>query len=659
MSKLPWYWHRLRAMEPAEIAANLRRKLFQWSDEQELPDWSSATLRTDERPAFPRLPPADSAPLVLRQALQRDLRDILAGRWRAFGHLPIDVDDPPRWHKDYYAGQDLATDEFAFKLNHRQLPEGADIKLIWELSRWYQLVRLAMAAYVLKDGPAARKCVAWLADWAGRNPPYQGWNWTSALEAGMRLVQFTWIDALLDAQVEAGGHKTESDRLRREILPAHVRYAWRYRSFGSSANNHLLGELTGLILAVVRWPDLARWAVPLDRLQKLWEQEVLAQFAGDGGNREQALNYHLFSWEFCRQAQAALRETGRRISTEVEERVHRAEDFFLNMQVETDAWDYGDSDNGLVTPFFLKEQTAAAEWRDWFRYPESSPALHYWLGPRARPAWQSGNSRFVPPTAGAGLQGGWQIYSESGLAVSRSENWTLRWDLSPLGYLSTAAHGHLDALHVSIWFRGVALVIDPGTGAYYGNKKLRTFLASWEAHNGPHPAGLDFPRRLGPFLWSAHHGEPNLKPGPDTRLSGELSLPAGLVKRTLVPLSREEGWQVDDSFHPRAAAGDYEFGVRWQFAPNAKLEKLAQRKFRVTRENVSIEIEVSADWTEVCPVDERNNPAPSNAPGRAAQYAGTVSPAFRKTEWAPFLKLTARGHKPCVFRTAFLTCRNS
>src|SRR5437870_5352316 len=182
MSKLPWYWHRLRAMEPAEIAANLRRKLFQWSDEQELPDWSSATLRTDERPAFPRLPPADSAPLVLRQALQRDLRDILAGRWRAFGHLPIDVDDPPRWHKDYYAGQDLATDEFAFKLNHRQLPEGADIKLIWELSRWYQLVRLAMAAYVLTDGPAARTWPAGLPRWTGFRNSGNGKCWRNSRE---------------------------------------------------------------------------------------------------------------------------------------------------------------------------------------------------------------------------------------------------------------------------------------------------------------------------------------------------------------------------------------------------------------------------------------------------------------------------------------------
>ena len=34
-----------------------------------------------------------------------------------------------------------------------------------------------------------------------------------------------------------------------------------------------------------------------------------------------------------------------------------------------------------------------------------------------------------------------------------------------LGYLSTAAHGHLDALHLSIWYRGIAFVIDPSTGA--------------------------------------------------------------------------------------------------------------------------------------------------------------------------------------------------
>ena len=122
----------------------------------------------------------------------------------------------------------------------------------------------------------------------------------------MRLVQFTWIDALLNGFAgrppplnpparetavvhvgslplkEPGAGLMESKELqerlqalRRQILPAHVRYAWRYRSFGSSANNHILGELTGLILAIARWPELAHWAGSLAVLRKLWERGLV------------------------------------------------------------------------------------------------------------------------------------------------------------------------------------------------------------------------------------------------------------------------------------------------------------------------------------------------------------------------------------------------
>ena len=167
---------------------------------------------------------------MLRDTLRRDAENILAGHWKAFGHLDLNVNDPPKWHCDYLAGKDLATTESAFKLDYRELPEGADIKLVWELSRWHQLVRLAMAAYVLGDRRAGEKCVEWLEDWVKHNPPYHGWNWTSALEVGMRLVQFTWIDALLMCAVTSGSgaSKDGSGRthqiterlewLRREIL---------------------------------------------------------------------------------------------------------------------------------------------------------------------------------------------------------------------------------------------------------------------------------------------------------------------------------------------------------------------------------------------------------------------------------------------------------
>src|SRR6185295_12909310 len=97
---------------------------------------------------------------------------------------------------------------------------------------------------------------------------------------------------------------------------------------GSSANNHLIGELAGLIVASGRWPDLAGSCADLAGLRSLWEKEVLAQFAEDGGNREQALNYHLFSWELCLHARLALAAAQMEIDAAVSGRLDRAARFF-------------------------------------------------------------------------------------------------------------------------------------------------------------------------------------------------------------------------------------------------------------------------------------------------------------------------------------------
>ena len=650
-------------MTPAEMGGHLRKKFFQLTDGRRERDWAGVQLESSG--AFPKLPPREQAPEELRAALRRDADDILRGHWRAFAHLELKVDDPPKWHCDYLVGQDLATKCSAFKLNHRALPGGADIKLIWELSRWSQLVRLAQAAYVLADERARRKCVAWLEDWVTHNLPYRGWNWTSALEAGMRLIQFVWIDALL-GQVRVppeGGAlaSAELDTLRYEILPAHVWFVWRHKSFGSSANNHLLGELTGLIVATARWPALAKWGAPLEKLHALWEREVLAQFAVDGGNKEQALNYQLFSFEFCWQARTALLGAGRKVSPLVENRLRRAATFLLRTQVREEQWDYGDSDNAYVTPFFLSERKYVGEWLGWMERGQASRAHLYWLGEPLPLSTRPGDEN--PPLTR--VSGHWLIYERAGLAVSKLGFWFLRWDLSPLGYLQTAAHGHLDALHLSIWFKGLALAVDPGTGCYYADKELRSWLASRTAHNGPCPEGNEFPKRLGPFLWAEHHEPPTLyvpTRSPEdsrARLTGKMELPTGILRRTLARVAEGDGWEVADEFEPKAGV-PREFSVRWQFAPGTFVKMLGQRRFEVKRSDVAILVEVGADWSEVKLVEERNQSLLTSAATEEERFADTVSPAFRKIEWAPFLKLVARpGDKPCVFRTTFLASARS
>jgi len=671
MADLSWYWHRLRAMSPGEVALHLRKKVRQISDARRR--WDPSGVKLDCSNAFPMLPRAEVAPQVLREALRRDADNILAGRWKAFGHLELQVDDPPRWHKDYLAGKNLATDKSAFKLNYRELPCGADIKLIWELSRWHHLVRLAMAAYVLGDGRAGEKCVEWLEDWMRHNPPYRGWNWTSALEVGMRLVQFTWLDALLGEMVS----QARLEKLRREILPPHVWYTWRHKSFGSSANNHLIGELAGLILATVRWPALAQWGAPLEELQARWEHEVLAQFAEDGGNKEQALNYHLFSWEFCWQAMHALSASERTVAPEAYLRWLQAGDFFVKVQHGIESWPYGDSDSAFVTPFFCNDRHATAEWWNWMvGLPEKSVAIDYWLSAirgafrrrlggsvveenirgvrRAQARYHSTKGIAANPVED------WFHFHETGQCVTRVGFWNLRWDLSPLGYLSTAAHGHLDSLHVSIWWKEVALVIDPGTGAYYADKRLRTWLASAEAHNGPWPLAGSKPERVGAFLWSHHHRVPIVRRD-ESSVTGVLNLTGVQVRRTVSHSPISLAWRIEDSCFGKHEE-NLPFSVRWQFAPGSWVKQLSARKFSIHRADVAVTIEVDEHWASVElvePVKEEDQRLLT--PTAIGSLEGIVSPEFRKIVRAPYLKLLARpqGEKPCVFTTTFLASAHS
>ena len=67
-------------------------------------------------------------------------------------------------------------------------------------------------------------------------------------------------------------------------------------------------------------------------------------------------------------------------------------------------------------------------------------------------------------------------------------------DAGPLGYRSIAAHGHADALSFSLSAAGLEFLIDPGTYAYHTQERWRNYFRGTSAHNtvrldGARPVG--------------------------------------------------------------------------------------------------------------------------------------------------------------------------
>jgi hypothetical protein len=559
-----WYWHRLRAMDASEIATRVLERARSWSERGPHRALPAVRLDPDEA-AAPRLPDRAGAPVVLRAAVSGSATALSAGRWMLFGWQPARMPLPPPWHCDFANGS--------------AAPPGPEWRNVWETNRWAELVTLAQHAWLTGALGGARLVQAWLLDWCEQNPPGSDIPWCSAMEPAIRLVNFAWIDALIRGCGDPDLNRVQQ-ALTRLIVPAHARWVWRHRSRGSSANNHLIIELAALVVTVRRWPDVARVACPAPHAWDLLACEVLRQFGVDGGNREQALHYHQFAWEAAWQARRVMDGAA---APAVIDRLTVGAQCLCDLAHGFDPWDYGDCDDGLVTPLTATRATAGAEWKAWLQGQAPGGALAFWLG--APPAGVTQ----LPPSA-------WRIYPQTGIAVQEVNGWKARLDGSPLGFGRLAAHGHCDALHLSLWDGPHALVVDPGTGSYLGDAALRERLASWELHNGPLPrAGRLEPRRRGPFVWTEHHPAPQLElEGRTCRVRWRGAGPA--VQRSVQFVSEADGWRVSDEI-----GGSEPHVVRWRFAPEWRLSARDARHWDVTHPTGrTIHLTVEGDPPAVC-----------------------------------------------------------
>lgn len=494
-----WLLDRLAAMSPAEVAHRLRVALRDrwfvpaWEREAPARAYTRLFATPDARRAIaPALATRWMRPPVSADGLTAvfdEAAAIAAGRWRLFGH-DVAIADPPRWNANALTGAEWP-DAPSRTLDHHRPDVAGGAKFAWELGRLTPLPSLVMATRLNRDPAHAERAARWLADFAARAPLGHGIHHTSGIEMALRVLTMSATVALLDPD------DVRQPEAVAGLVAQQALWCRDHLSLGSSANNHLLAELSAMVVAGSLWPEM-RAARSLRRagLARL-ERELLSQIHPDGVSAEQAFGYVPFIWELALLALDAAECAGEQVRPEVWERLGRSLEFMRAVRLpDGRVPQVGDEDDGRIL----------LAWDGPSRVDLVGNALAARIGADALDAEASGLATLLfgavgraPRAAADGVHrfphGGWTVWRERGLLVT--------FDHGPLGLGALAAHGHADALSVTVWNGNDGLVVDPGTFAYQEDEAARERCRSTPVHSTLHFGGRSQSRSLGPFLWGA------------------------------------------------------------------------------------------------------------------------------------------------------------
>ncbi|MFL6675817.1 MAG: alginate lyase family protein [Massilia sp.] len=437
-------------------------------------------------------------------ALLADAERILAGHVVLFADRSFDVGLPPAWNRDPETGV-TGPSIFAGDIAITKRELVGDIKHVWELNRHLHLVRLAQAWAVSGEGRWLHALGRQLRSWLDQCPPQVGPNWTSSLELGIRLINWALVWQLAGGEASrlfegADGHKLRDDWLA--SIHAHCRHIARHLSRHSSANNHLIGELAGLYTAASIWPCWKQSGAWLEQARRELEHEAQAQFSRDGVNREQAFAYHVFSSEFLFVAGLVGQACGHPFSRSYWASLQRALRFLRSVRdINGHVPNVGDADDGIV---FRLGQAGSDRAAQLLALGESvfgaRADLHQgvrWLL-HALPGPRPEADLHEPDTGWAFPDGGYLLFGAD-FGGAREIKGML--DCGPLGYLGIAAHGHADALSMTLSVGGEQCLVDPGTYSYWQDQKWRDYFRGTSAHNTVRIDGVDQSVSGGRFMW--------------------------------------------------------------------------------------------------------------------------------------------------------------
>jgi len=463
-----------------------------------------------------------------RLAVPRDASAVVQGKVRLFGGSLMPLRLGRKQHLRHWTSYE--TDGSLLK---KWDPPHSDVKFLWESARFGWAFILGRAFHLTRDEKYALAFWLHFERFDRGNPPYLGPHWMNGQEVAIRLMALVWT-----AQVLAPARLSTPRRMRRLAssiaqhaarIPPTLVYA------RSQNNNHLVTEAVGLYLAGAAldhrpWRELG-WRSLNRALQR--------QVAADGEYVQHSANYHRLMLQAVLLADAVRRGRSELWPDATQQALARASHWLFALLDSTSGRvpNLGANDGALLLPLsqlgfedyrptvqaaaraFLRTGLPSGEWDE----------LALWLG-----LPEAGH------TADSNAYAGEHLRAPGTWAYLRASSARTRL-------------GHMDQLHVDLWWRGLNVAADAGTYLYNALSPWDNPLVAARVHNGLTIDGCESMTRAGRFLvldWYPAYARRVLMP--DSPVGGRIIAhhdgfrQLGLQHERTLDLVPEHRWRVQD-----------------------------------------------------------------------------------------------------------------
>lgn len=447
-----------------------------------------------------------------------------------------------------------------------------DLIFFWELNRHQHFITLGIAYWLTGEQRYVSAFISQIKNWIKINPIRHGMNWYYPLEISIRTlawaVAFQFFRGSPEFQKEVGGEFVKSLWQQVDFLNHHLQPV---RSKGNIPNNHMIAELTGLILIGVLFPEFNEAATWRDVGLKLLAEQVKVQTCPDGINKEQATGYQRFVAELLLLVVAYSRRVGLKREPILDTVLEKMLDYLQYSTAPNGTNQmWGDSDYGRALGLGQKKDfwdfrpllsagTVLFGRSDWKFVSGRFDEEAFWiLGHEGLDLWEQIEARIPEQTSYAFPHGGHFIIRDSWLVDSDAA--FLRCGEFGLGGEGHCAHAHSDLLSFSLWLTGRPLLVDSGTYIYHG--PLRDYFRSSCAHNTVMVDGRNQAIPSPNFNWRCVSNARYLDWSAD-HVSGFFNYQDVKFIRTLFR-KRSGCWDLNDQF---TGTGSHEIDWFFNFAP--------------------------------------------------------------------------------------------